>query len=1653
MIKRIASLVPALLLVFSGLIGTVATPAAAEDIANYTAFPPFLPRVVSPSILFMLDFSKSMVRPAYGECNSDYQDCRYKFVNPNDDYDATQSYQGYFNATKRYSCISGLNNTDQCTIDPIGQFHGNWLNWLAATQFDVSKKVFAGGHFTAAPETAASAPLIFSELTNETIPNTAPANQQNFTAPAQSVPKYREFYKVVEKQVCLDNAPDEMCDTTVPQRVPFKWIETPADATYLWKNQWVYDEVAKNITLPFTVPYFGENYTKANISDNGFIQLANDALNIPDSNFTNYDIPKDDSVDNLIAIWWDDLAMRPRDFAESADKESFVSYFTKGTTPNRILVITWNNLYPYAVTTSDRAVSFQMLIFEGDGQIVFQYKDVDGGLGNYLDNNTDKAKSATIGLENSTGTLGKKYYFGGWTDANSNSIQDPGETPVTGIVENSLALHMTYGYKVFRIDPAKTDNIFRPAGQTNTSPLTYHVRINTKKGLAAIKNAVNMYVCPESNYYPNQISGQCYDHETEGLIQEFRNNEPTLGYHLGVMVFNNPTPDGGYVIKHFNDTGGWTNTIVALRDQKPTEEAPIAEALHMAQGYFRQVDTNYNLGLTALNESWKNTPPGSVDCTATANNYDPFCFKSAAQYVPCAKNFVLLVSSGNYSHDFKQNVYGDAVLSADKTPYSGAVKLTPGETAGSNEGTQANGGWIDNVAYKMHTTDMRPNDMDGTQSVSLYAVNTFGSESSIGTAILKRAALFGGFKDVNSNGEYDAGEDDPSDPRLYDEARGDLKGTIERAINAILQNSASGTSVSVLSTSAGGEGALYQAYFYPAKIVNNDQERKWPGYLRAFLLDGYQQLRDDYSNGTPDATLNTEQDRVAVMRLNPDTSAVRIDLYGNTPKKLPIPAPAPTETATMDDVISMWEGGRKLAASSKDNRKIYLWYDDNNDGAVGNGNFDALGGEAMALVEGNAHTLRPYLRAVDDTESTNIINFIRGAEISGYRSRCLTVPGEPTETGCLASSERVWPLGDIIYSTPTLVGAPAEKFNLIYGDKSYFPFYAKYKDRRQMVYVGANDGMLHAFNGGMFDTTNVKFTANADPADLLPGLGDELWAFIPQESLPHLAWLACNGKDTAPATCGKSEYTHVYYVDHRPRVTDARIFSPDDIHPNGWGSVLILPLRLGGGAIDVTDDFGNGVETRQFRSAYYAFDVTVPDKPKLLWRFTDPNLGFTTSYPAIVRIGDKVTDNGKWFMVVGSGPKNDTGPIAARDYNFTNTSQNGRVFVVDLASGALQHTHVFPDATNAIMGDPVAVDVNIDFNTDVLYIGSAISTTSGRVYRINTANVLTKDVGGNDAYKGQPNPANWTYSTFFDPDFPAGVSADPTTGKDMGPLLVSPSVSSDSYDRLWVYFGTGRLKTNTDLRNSDQQRFYGIKDACWQNTDSAKCIADRKSTNPAKPADISNTPYHLADLFNSDVVKVTTTLDAADQVHIVNTTDQSAIALDKACDDDSSNKCSFKETVTNVQQLFRGWYTTLDNPAGTTPSERVLARSSVIGGLVLFTTYQPLSDMCSIFGNSALYALYYETGTASNSPVVKGALGVDGDFVRPKIDLGAGMPTSVGIAIGETVSGFVQKSTGEIVRIEANPALRVRSAITGWRESTGNTGNAGVETIYEHIVK
>ncbi len=244
----------------------------------------------------------------------------------------------------------------------------------------------------------------------------------------------------------------------------------------------------------------------------------------------------------------------------------------------------------------------------------------------------------------------------------------------------------------------------------------------------------------------------------------------------------------------------------------------------------------------------------------------------------------------------------------------------------------------------------------------------------------------------------------------------------------------------------------------------------------------------------------------------------------------------------------------------------------------------------------------------------NLVNYLRGQK--GYENY---IAADVNHLYRVRDSA----LGDIVNSQLTYVPPPSQ----LYADEGYSTFRSDHAARPPMAYVGANDGMLHAFYAPA-DTT----AANA---------GKEAWAVIPTAVLPNLYALS----DVAYGS------HHQYFVDGSPIAGDV-----DTSNGAGTGWKTILVGGLGGG--------GKG---------YYALDITDPTTPKALWEFkasssgcavnnaaavrntSDCNLGLTFGRPIITKLANQ------WVVLVTSGYNNNTGAGDGQGYLYVLNAATGEI--------------------------------------------------------------------------------------------------------------------------------------------------------------------------------------------------------------------------------------------------------------------------------------------------------------------------------------------------------------------------------------------------------
>ncbi|MBZ2189422.1 hypothetical protein K8B33_09965 [Alcanivorax sp. JB21] len=264
-----------------------------------------------------------------------------------------------------------------------------------------------------------------------------------------------------------------------------------------------------------------------------------------------------------------------------------------------------------------------------------------------------------------------------------------------------------------------------------------------------------------------------------------------------------------------------------------------------------------------------------------------------------------------------------------------------------------------------------------------------------------------------------------------------------------------------------------------------------------------------------------------------------------------------TSDGGLGDIV--WRASERLDDQALTSRQIFTWRPDTQAGVALNYN-DLSPAQQNALAPGNPALAQQRLMYLRGDRSNEVLNG------GSFRDR----------------STR---LGDIINSAPAFSGGESFGYQSLISQEgtSYLTYVNAKKQREPVVYVGANDGMLHAFNA-----------ENGAP----------LFSYMPAMVMDNVHELT------------QTDYKHRYFVDGTPNVADAHF-------GGGWRTVLVSPLGAGGKgvfALDVTNP-----------TAFSANDV--------LWEFTDDTLlGEGVTEVSVVRMrtgGDP--DDVRWVAVFGSG--------------------------------------------------------------------------------------------------------------------------------------------------------------------------------------------------------------------------------------------------------------------------------------------------------------------------------------------------------------------------------------------------------------------------------
>ncbi|MDW8136516.1 MAG: PilC/PilY family type IV pilus protein [Thermodesulfobacterium sp.] len=677
--------------------------------------------------------------------------------------------------------------------------------------------------------------------------------------------------------------------------------------------------------------------------------------------------------------------------------------------------------------------------------------------------------------------------------------------------------------------------------------------------------------------------------------------------------------------------------------------------------------------------------------------------------------------------------------------------------------------YIAGLAYYAHNTDLR-GDLNGTQNLITYMIDT---QESIANMLVGRynmlylAAKFGGFEDINNNGrpdlttEWDKDGDGFPDNYFFASDPTKIEEGLVRAFTDILRRASSGATVATLTSRRGFSSLVIQPAFYSR--FPGVENVSWIGILRAFWVDLKANLRED-----------TNLDKWLNLISPVDKVFQFVTQTGDTPQAWLLS----NETACIGetrvqalDIKPTFDAGCKLAATNSSERTILIHTGNNNlvnlnTSEAQNYLFNLWKGVEPNIDNATTHCIRNYLMG-------NILSScLSNTTIAPYISRPLTFNVSPLCSSAGVTGNYTWKLGDIIYSTPSVVSSePNNIYHIRYFDMTYRGYVSNesYMNRNSFVFVGANDGMLHAFRVGWIKNTG-NFTkpfrlVNAFDSDLIDQIGKEEWAFIPQNALPYLVWY------------GREDYCHIPTIDYRSFIVDASIqgASNETKTVSSWRTLLVGVMGFGGKEISSNNTI--------YSSSVFVLDITdwlrgISSRPTLLWESKLPDNTLTLSFPAIIRLGER-DKNGEWYLVIGSGPKNPEG---------TQFVNNATVYFFNLRNGALTKSVSLP--VSAAVGDIWPVDVDSDYQDDVIYFGT---------YTIDLGDFWRLRLREGNNYKSISSLSSNDVSKAFN------VNA---------PVFGAPITTKDKVNNLWVYFGTGRFLRNEDKLQGTNY-FIAFKDDCW----------------------------------------------------------------------------------------------------------------------------------------------------------------------------------------------------------------------------------------------
>lgn len=802
----------------------------------------------------------------------------------------------------------------------------------------------------------------------------------------------------------------------------------------------------------------------------------------------------------------------------------------------------------------------------------------------------------------------------------------------------------------------------------------------------------------------------------------------------GVMVANPDSDDATATVNAASNLG-WTISVpnsgvmnylnkFGNGSTHYKSKDPVTEMYYAALRYFKNLGnvSSYSdisgAGSAATAQEWVDYFPviTSDSVWKKSSSATDAHYGSPIMY-SCQKNFILGIGDVNTHRD--TNLYGSTLragsslepalpgqVSADtsvdvatatamvgkleglngSTPLSGIYGDSSG-TSCSDTSKQCNGYYIAGLAYDSHTKDIR-SDISGTQTVNTYWMDVLENQVFKHKNQYWLAAKYGGF-------------DVPTSFQPYASSNG--TSTISSSQWRTNTDTLSiGTSSLSYSTDTSGSDPRPDNYF-PGNM---------PDKMQSGLTKAFAKISSELASATS----------TAFSTISPNISSSGTGSYSATydPKSWSGTVVGSLVSYASDGTPTLtakWDARTLLESQGADNRKIVTCCTSGGAGL-------RFTNSALSTATLNSRTNYASFSAVPNVTNQSASDFV--AWLRGDRTKEVVNGGK--------YRSRTYLLGDIVGAKVNPVGPPDALYYDAY-NPGYSTFKKTYKSRKTVVYVGANDGMMHAFDGTVQSSSCTT-------------CGTELFAYIPS---------FVYGDSTSAGTIGlvsmadPTSYSHHFMVDAKPLSFDINFKNTPGgggaDSANDWRTVLIGGLGKGG-------------------RGFFAMDVTNPADwtseaavaGKVLWEFTDSHMGYSFGAPIVVK-----TKKYGWTAIFTSG--------------YNNSDGKGYFFFVNPRTGALlESVATTTGSTSSPLNLAQAtayVSDYTDFTADAVYAGDL----QGNIWRVD----LTSS---SDDYAAPTKIASLVRSSVAQPvTTRVLVEVDPVTKKryvlvGTGRLLADSDISS-----------------------------------------------------------------------------------------------------------------------------------------------------------------------------------------------------------------------------------------------------------------------------------